>query len=62
MKIKKEDTVLVAVAWILPREMKQFYLCPEVIHVDTTSGTNDEGRPLLTIHGKNSRGKMFPIL
>ena len=35
---------------------------PEVIAVDTTNDTNNESRPLLTMTGKDSNGKMFTFL
>ena len=43
-------------------EQKIFYHFLEVICVDTVSNTNKDKRPLLTISGRDSYGKMFMIL
>ena len=46
----------------LPMEQKIFHHFLEVICVDTVSHTNKDKRPLLTISGRESNGKMFIIL
>ena len=45
-----------------PFQISMYQLFPEVIHIDCTSRTNKEGRPLLTITGKDSNANMFIIL
>jgi hypothetical protein len=54
--------LLLAVAWVLPAERRQFQCFPNVIHIDTTSDTNKEQRPLLTVTGRDSEGNQFTIL
>ena len=49
-------------AWVLPCERLLFEMFPEVLTVDCTSDTNNESRPLLTMNGKDSNGKMFTVL
>ena len=53
---------VIALAWILPKERQLFNIFPEVITVDTVHSTNNKTRPMLTIGGKDSNGKMFIIL
>ena len=53
---------MIAFAWVNPSERERFNLFPEVITVDTVAGTNNENRPLLTMGGKDSNGKMFIFL
>ena len=57
-----DQNLLVAIAWVIQSERRLFNLFPEVIFVDTFKDTNDEGRPLLTISGCSSDGKMFTFL
>lgn len=57
-----DQDVLLALVWVLP-EMKQLFRAyPEVLFIDGTHKTNYEGRPLITMGVKNSKGKMQIIL
>jgi MULE transposase domain len=53
---------LIAFAWVLPFEMKQFQLFPFVLHIDGTKCTNQEQRVLFTCTGRDSMGKQFIVL
>jgi MULE transposase domain/SWIM zinc finger len=53
--------VMLAFAWILPFELKQFRLFPFVLHVDGTKCTNKEQRVLFTASGRDSTGKQFLV-
>ena len=43
-------------------EKRLFELFPYVIYVDTTADTNNEGRPLLTMAGKDTSSRMFSLV
>ena len=60
--VKHHQALFIGLAWVIPIEQKFFEHFPEVICVDTVSDTNKDKRPLLTISGKDSFGKMFIIL
>ena len=62
LQVEKEKALFIGLAWVLPIEQKFFHHFPEVICVDTVSHTNKDKRPLLTISGRDSYGKMFIIL
>lgn len=62
LNLKKDQQLLVAYAWTTKSQMAVFETFPEVIFIDTTKDTNNEGRPLCTVTGMDARGKMFPIL
>jgi hypothetical protein len=51
--------VMLAFAWILPFELKQFRLFPYVLHVDGTKCTNKEQRVLFTASGRDSKASSF---
>jgi hypothetical protein len=53
---------MIGCAWLLPEEKRLFCLFPEVLHIDATACTNREDCPLLTITGRDSRGKAFTVL
>ena len=53
---------MMGIAWVIPNERTSFEMFPEVLTVDTTTKSNNEHRPLLTIAAKNSYGKMFTVL
>ena len=53
---------MISFAWVAHSEKEKFNIFPEVITVDTVAGTNNEGRPLLMMGGKDSNGKMFIFL
>ena len=58
-RIKDDQEMLVALAFASPFQLKQHSLFPEVIHIDCSSDTNNEGRPLLKVTAKDSNGKFF---
>jgi hypothetical protein len=61
-KLENSQKLMIGCAWIHPKEKRLFQLFPEVVHVDSTADTNKEGRPLLTMTGRDSSGKHFTIL
>ena len=58
----KVHKLMMGAAWVLRCECRLFEMFPEVLTVDCTSDTNNESRPLLTMNGKDSNGKMFTVL
>ena len=54
--------LMLGFTWVLPCERRLFEMFPEVLTIDCTADTNNEGRPLLTMNGKDSNGKMFTVL
>ena len=60
--VQPHQKLLMAIAWVIPCEKRLFEMFPQVVLVDTTNDTNNEGRPLLTMTGKDSNGKMFTFL
>ena len=46
----------------MTNELRLFDSFPNVIMVDTVEKTNNEKRPILTVGGKDSNGKMFIFL
>ena len=61
-KVEPGTKMMIAIAWVLGSEQRFTNLFPEVFMVDTVGDTNNEKRPLLTITGKDSNGKMFTVL
>lgn len=61
-QLSNEQILLVAIAWVIPKERRLFKLFPETIFVDVVEDTNKEGRPLLTITGCDGDGKMYTLL
>ena len=53
---------MIAFAWVNPTERERFNLFPEVLTVETVSGTNNEICPLLTMGGKYSNGRTYIFL
>ena len=53
---------MMAFAWVTPLEKLRFKMFPMVIYCDATMDTNNEGRPLLTMTGKDTSSKTFTIL
>ena len=49
-------------AWVMLVELQMFESFPSVIMVDTVEKTNNEKRPLFTVEGRDSNGKMFIFL
>jgi MULE transposase domain/SWIM zinc finger len=60
--LQSTQDLMLALAWVLPFEKRQFSLFPFVIHLDSTNATNMENRPLFTITGRDSHGKQFTVL
>ena len=60
--VQHNKSLFIGLAWVIPMEQKLFHHFPEVICVDTTSHTNKDKRPLLTVSGRDTHGKMFIIL
>ena len=60
--VEDNKSLFIGLAWVIPMEQKLFHHFPEVICVDTTSHTNKDKRPLLTVSGRDTHGKMFIIL
>ena len=60
--LHNEQNLLVALTWVVPTERRLFTLFPETLFVDSVEDTNNEGRPLLTMSGCDSNGKMFTFL
>ena len=58
----EEQNLMLGFTWVLPCERRLFEMFPEVLTIDCTADTNNEGRPLLTMNGKDSNGKMFTVL
>ena len=59
MQVPDIQILLMSIAWVTPFEKRLFYLFPEVLYCDVICGTNNENRPLFTVTGKDSSGKMF---
>ena len=60
--VQHNKSLFIGLAWVIPMEQKLFHHFPEVICVDTVNQTNKDKRPLLTISGRDTHGKMFIIL
>lgn len=54
--------ILIAAACMSPEEFCDYMRFPEVIFVDATHKTNNEGRPLFLVFGRDSNGKAFIII
>ena len=61
-KVKPQQHLFMAVAWVTDHELIRFLKCPEVIHVDGTSSTNREKYILITVTVKDRFGKMCTVL
>ena len=62
LNIIETNRYLMAFAWAVPEEAFLFKLFPEVVTVDVVKSTNNEKRPLFTMCGKTTHGKMFTIM
>ena len=51
-KCTLNQSLMMSIAWVLPRERELFMLFPEVITVDYIADINKEARPVLAIAGK----------
>ena len=61
-KIIDEQRYLMPFTWVLPEEAFIFRLLPEVVTVDVVTSMNNEKRPLFTMCGKTTHGKMFSFM
>jgi hypothetical protein len=57
--LQKEETLFIAVAWIVKPAFRLFKLCPEVVWIDVTSHSNNKGFHLLTFSLRLSIGKQI---
>ena len=62
LKVDNDQSLLLGLAWVNPKEVNLFSLFPEVVFCDVISDVNKDQRPLLTCTGKDSNGKMFTFL
>ena len=60
--IADEQKMMVAIAYSSPFQIQQAKLFPSVFHIDVTSDTNKEDRPLCTITAKDSHAKFFTVV
>ncbi|CAJ1964434.1 unnamed protein product [Cylindrotheca closterium] len=56
------NRVMLGAAWMDENNYRQFLCYPEVLFIDATHKTNNEGRPLLLICGRDSAGKAFVVI
>ena len=61
-QLRVGQKILLAVAWVREDEKRLFELYPEVLMMDVTYGTNNEGRPLLLTAAFDSDMKSFTPL
>jgi hypothetical protein len=61
-RVDDSQDLLLAFAWVLPEEHRQFSLYPFVAHIDGTNSTNKESRPLVTVTGRDALGNQFTAL
>ena len=54
--------IMLGAAWMDEQGWKMFHRFPEVAFFDTTFKTNNEGRPLFLMVGRDSEGKGFVVL
>jgi len=62
IEICKKINLFMAIAWVVPSERRMLELYHDTLCVDATEDTNKEGRPLLTIGGCDSSGRVFTFL
>jgi len=62
LDVLNDETLLMGLAWTLPKEKHYFNMFPEVIFVDVIVDVNKDKRPLLTVTGKDASAKMFTLL
>ena len=61
-KRRKYQLLMMSVIQALPRDDELFVLFPDIITVDFTTDTNNEGRPLVIMVGNDYIGEMFVFL
>ena len=62
LKIRDDQSILLAVAWVTDKEAKFAQKFPEVFFVDATSSTNVEKRELVLVCGKDSCNAGFTAM
>jgi hypothetical protein len=63
LKIADSKEMMVCFAYHgMPFELEQFGLLHVSLHIDTTVGTNKEGRPLVPVTSEDSSGHVFSFL
>ena len=62
LSVTEQQQFMMAFAWTIPEEKNIFELFPTVLYVDTTCDTNNEGRPLLSINGKDTSSRTFTLV
>ena len=62
MQANDDQDVLLALVWITPSGLQLFRAYPEVMFIDSTHGTNDEKRPLVTIGVCDGDMKMHVVI
>ena len=62
LKIKDDQSILLAVAWVTDKEAKFAQKFPEFFFVDATSSTNVEKRELVLVCGKDSCNAGFTAM
>ena len=62
LSVRPDQQFMMAFAWVTPLEKLRFKMFPMVIYCDATMDTNNEGRSLLTMTGKDTSSKTFTIL
>ncbi|CAJ1944890.1 unnamed protein product [Cylindrotheca closterium] len=60
--IMSPTKVMLGGAWMTEAEKRHFFRFPEVLFIDATHKSNNKGRPLLLVCGRDSGGKAFAIL
>ena len=60
--LEDNQKYMMGFAWVIPNELRLFESFANIIMVDSVEKTNNEKRPLLTVGGKDSNGKMFIFL
>ena len=61
-RVQHHKSLFIVLAWVLTIEQKLFHHFHEVIFVGTVSHANKDKRPLFTISGRDTHGKMFIAL
>jgi len=62
LNVHHEQKFMMAFAWTTTPEKRMFKLFPSVIFCDCTEDTNNEGRPLLSMTGKDTNSRTFTII
>jgi hypothetical protein len=62
LQIDDSKEMMVGIAYAMPFELEQFGLFHVSMHIDATTDSNKECRPLVTVTSKDSYGRMFIVL